>query len=1107
MSEPGARRTKELFLDFLELEQEERELRLQALSDRDPTAFQRVSQLLQAHQKSATMDRGLLASWTPPLSPALPLGEVGETIGRYEIEQKLGEGGAGVVFRARQLDVGRTVALKLLRAGRLASEVELRRFRAEAEAVAVLDHPNIVPLYEIGEHQGHPFFTMKLIDGDSLAEAIPRFQGDFHRIAKLLAVVAQAIQHGHDRGILHRDLKPSNILLDQTGQAFVADFGIAKRTDHQQSFTRSGWMAGTPAYMAPEQFEAKKQQATVRIDVYGLGCLLYELLTGHPAFEGESAAEVMQKVWQQRPRFSATEMQTIPRDLRVICLRCLEKEAPRRYASAAAVAHELHRWSQGEPIHARTVSLAERIWLQWKRKPLVSSLFALVLLLAAALVISMFHGSLVLRESYQQTLQAQQEAQNRLREAYLSQARAERSGRLIGRRFRSLQILERAAALNTGADLVNEALACMALTDVDLGPTVPLPNVGKRVAAFDPELPWGAVAGEEGEILVLETPSGAIRHRLSLAKERAWYLCFSPGGRYLAAKSHGRNQNTHPAWQVWDLESGELKLRREEVVWGRALAFHSNQEQILVGGNGGKIRFYSLASGEELHELNVGGTLQVFAFSPKGGRLAVAHGIGRVDIFDIETWKPLASLDHAARVYGLDWSPDGEQILTGCADGVAYLRHWSEASPVRKFSGHKAEVVEVKFSDQGRLLWTNSWDGMARLYESHGGSWLLRHPWSFVAPQRNGDQLWFIQEDRLGSARIGHGDRMQSIAAHRRKGPSAVAVDLTGGYLASGAADGLRLLDAHSGRRLASWDQAAVNGLAFQPSSNALWASSNRGLLHWSGGVAMESSRNPPEIVLDQACNNLGFQQDGRRLVFRQGRSLVLWDAEAGRELLRLQGPQGANGLRLSADGKWLGIGAWRGAGTIVWALKDAEKASDGPLSEGAVIAERATSFHLDESTLSLEFGPKAKYLAVGRPEAYHLYRMEDWQEVWQSRRPSPFSELPGSMAFSPDGRFLAVNYDQQRVQVLEVATGTSLGLLQAPDWTPLTRLRFGPEGRFLVAGTSANRIQRWNLVSAWEELHRRGLWPYSDGQARQPFGPSSDPMAEEPKDGKTDPR
>jgi serine/threonine protein kinase len=300
--------------------------------------------------------------------------------GDYEIQKELGRGGMGVVYKAMQVSLNRPVAIKMIKAGVLADDAELRRFQNEAEAVALLDHPGIVPVYEVGEHDGQRYFSMKLVEGGNLAGQLPMFKTNPRAAAALLAETAEAVHHAHMRGILHRDLKPANILIDAEGHPHVTDFGLAKRVEADIEMTASGAILGTPAYMSPEQANGRRGSITTATDVYGLGATLYAMLAGKAPFGGDSVIETLDAVRIRPPEPPRKFNAKVPRDLETICLKCLEKDPRRRYASAHELADDLNNWLDSRPITARRVSASERAWLWCKRKPAVAALAASVLL-------------------------------------------------------------------------------------------------------------------------------------------------------------------------------------------------------------------------------------------------------------------------------------------------------------------------------------------------------------------------------------------------------------------------------------------------------------------------------------------------------------------------------------------------------------------------------------------------------------------------------------------------------------------------------------------------------------------------------------------------------
>ena len=327
-------------------------------------------------------------------------------VGDYELLEEIARGGMGVVYKARQLSLNRLVAVKMILSGRLAEPAEVERFRREAGAAAQLDHPNIVPIYEVGEHQGHHYYSMKLIEGDNLGADMPHFNANHRAAALLLAKVARAVQHAHDHGILHRDIKPGNILLDAAKQPHVTDFGLARRLDESSSLSASGAVIGTVSYMAPEQAAAQCRRLTAAADVYALGAVLYEMLTGRPPFKNPNVVQTLRDVVEREPERPRKLNRRVPRDLEVICLKCLDKRPHRRYATAAALADDLERCVVGRPIQGRSVGRAERLWLWCRRQPVAVALAA-----AVFLVVVLSVGAVVVwRQGIADSEQAQKKA-------------------------------------------------------------------------------------------------------------------------------------------------------------------------------------------------------------------------------------------------------------------------------------------------------------------------------------------------------------------------------------------------------------------------------------------------------------------------------------------------------------------------------------------------------------------------------------------------------------------------------------------------------------------------------------------------------------------------
>ena len=318
--------------------------------------------------------------------PAVTETRPGTRFGEYELIERIARGGMGVVWKARKQGIDRLVALKMVNGGEFADEEVLARFRAEAEAAVVLDHPNIVPVYDVGEHDGSPWFTMRLMQG-SLADQLPRERADVRAECALVAKLARAVHYGHLRQILHRDLKPANILRDADGNPAVSDFGTAKRLEPRAKLTRTGVVLGTPGYMAPEQAMGQVNGLTAATDVHGLGAIFYELLTGRPPFCAESDERILRMVIEDEPTRPRALAPDIDRDVETICLKCLAKDPTRRYRSAEALAEDLERFLRGDNIEARPIGPMLRAWRWSGRNPVVAGLGA-VLLIATATALS-----------------------------------------------------------------------------------------------------------------------------------------------------------------------------------------------------------------------------------------------------------------------------------------------------------------------------------------------------------------------------------------------------------------------------------------------------------------------------------------------------------------------------------------------------------------------------------------------------------------------------------------------------------------------------------------------------------------------------------------------
>ncbi len=548
--------------------------------------------------------------------------------GDYEIRGELGSGAMGVVYKARQVSLNRTVALKMIRAGALAREDATRRFHNEAEAVARLDHPNIVPIYEVGEYDGKRYFSMKLIGGTCLSRTLSSYSANPKNIAKLMVTIAEAIHHAHQRGVLHRDLKPSNILLDEQGQPHVSDFGLAKCVEGDGSLTESGAVLGTPAYMAPEQAAGSTRLVTTLSDVYGLGSVLYALLACKPPFGGATAIETLDQVRHQQPVPPSRHNPKVPRDLEIVCLKCLDMDPRVRYPSAQALGAELRRFLAGEPIQARRASAFEKGWRWCRRRPVIAGLTAALIVAVLVRFIGTGLGLLAALRARQNAFNREQDAREatELAEQRLYDVRMNLVQRFWENDYDELAQagLDEQLAANKGG--VDRRGFEWFYWRRKISPAYVLDGIGDvKVVAFSHDGERLASAGTEQKVKVWNIASGQQILTLKGHTRGVESVAFSPDGKRLASGSWDQTV------KVWDAETGQetgtLEGHNQIVL---SVMFSPDGKRLASRGVDQTAKVWDVEGGHEI--LTLKGKNQTVEFSPDGKRLASASSDGTVRV-------------------------------------------------------------------------------------------------------------------------------------------------------------------------------------------------------------------------------------------------------------------------------------------------------------------------------------------------------------------------------------------------------------------------------------------------------------------------------------------
>jgi WD40 repeat protein/predicted Ser/Thr protein kinase len=1054
--------------------------RLNALTPTyETTAIAPESGVPPSPHEAATLDPEATRAPTSPQQPTPVLETLtdGPSLPGYEISGVLGKGGMGVVYKARQRGLGRIVALKMILHAEHAGEQERQRFQAEAEAVARLQHPNIVQIYEVGEQRGLPYFSLEYCAGGSLETKLSGTPLPPREAAQLVQTLAEAMQAAHDKGILHRDLKPANVLLTEDGTLKITDFGLAKKLG-EKGQTQTGSIMGTPSYMAPEQADGKSKEIGPAADIYALGAILYELLTGRPPFKAATALDTVLQVLSDEPVPVRRLQPKAPRDLETICLKCLHKEPSKRYASAEAMKKDLQRFLDDEPILARPAGRIERGWRWCKRNRAVAlSLAAVAVALLGGSIASTLFALQAQRNAEQASEMAEQAQQEKIHAEQAAEAARRAESHATEQEIQARQLaasLQRNlydVQINAARKNLDNGLIGIARDELErLRPT----------RADDPDL-----RGFEWHHLYRRCLPAD--HQVLYGSGWTVYtLAWSPNGKQLASAS-----GTGFSIRLWDAATGQ-QLR---VLYGHGgtvyrVCFSPDGTRLVSAGDDGTLRIWRVANGRQLQVIRASEKgLRCVAWRPDGKELASAGVDTAIHLWDAATWESTGRWKGPqSPTMSIAYSPDGKQLATGSDNKKVCLWDGSNGKLIRTFTGHTDPIYEVVFSPDGKLLGSAAADATARLWNVASGDerLVLRGHGGYVrgiAFSSDGTQVATACDDRL--VRVWEtktGKKLRTFAGHGY-GAWPVAFQPGGKRLASGSDDHtLRIwnLEGEPGVRNLVGGGAAV----FSPDGRQLGTMALLGRVsfanldkpgqgmvlrgHWGEVVRIISSRDRRSYA------TLGATDGTARL----------WDAASGKSLLVVHDHKTSPLLALALDPLCKHL-ATSGVGRTI-CIWDAKPATDDkervqPLRE----------LHSPASlVLGLDFSPDGRLLASA--DADGVLRLWDVATGNLVRECRGHDQMLWTVAFHPEGKEVASAGNDRKIIIWEVATGKRVRTLHGfPE--RVIKIAYSPDGERLFSLASdiqrlfADRDYAPGEIKIWDA--RTGEELFADrGFARAPW-------------------
>lgn len=1011
-----------------------------------------------ARSLPSTLPLSILAEGTDTKSASYTLPSHPE----YEFLCEIARGGMGVVYKARQKRLNRFVALKMILTGDLAGDMEVQRFRSEAEAAAKLDHPCIVPVYETGEFKGHHFFSMGFVDGETLSSRAKRQMLTPIESAKILIKVAGAIEYAHENGVVHRDLKPANILLDGNDGPKVTDFGLAKQLASDSDLTRTGAVMGTPSYMPPEQAAGNTSEVGPRSDVYSLGAVLYFLLSGRPPFQSANHVEVLMQVLENEPIPTRTLAPDVPKDLDTICQKCLEKDPNRRYESAQAFSDDLIRFVNDEPVFARPIGRTERAW-RWSRKHQAAT-FAIGLTCILLLLLGIGGPFVAIERQFAAQRAKTAEGKARKSEAATHALNSELKSQvsrnkyfLANARWDVQRVLE-ARKLLEGIPAEHRHLEWQLtrrqIEGSDFTCYGHMDSV-ERVA-YSPDENKIVSASSDGTYRIWDAVSGTELANSKLKMDDASIPAISRSGR-LIASIRGNEVD------LWDVSTATLKRTLSNTRGEFSDVCLSESGDLLATSSfDGVIAVWDTETTQQLCTLD--GDFDLIAdicFAPDGLKLVTSGFDGRVLVWSTTDGSLLSTAENTGRVaLSVRFSPSGKQVAGGCDDWTVCFWDVNSGELEGTLVGHDAPVTAVAYRPDGVMVLTGSsdntirtWDARSfRMLETRAGHVDTVNDLAF----HSGCQRMVSASDD-GTVRvwsIDSGSASQVLRGHRAWA-SEITTSVAGNRVVSASYDQtVRVWDAISGKELHTLEGHPNPVSCVSISSDGSRVVSGDGIRSTEMGcIKVWDVENGSELMtltddVVGGVRSIAFSPDGIRIAAGVGGgpdessgAVRIWDVQTGIELPTLRGHNNTcSSVKFSPDGARIASGS-RDKTVRIW---------------DAFTGELLETRELPYSVLCLAYSKDGSFLAAGGSDGM----ITAWNQAGDV-----VLALDGhagrvrSLCFSPDSSRLISGSVDQTIRVWDVATGEELKLLTG-DLEGVTGVSMTEDGnRVIASGTNGNLV------------------------------------------------